>query len=185
MGRILKPEMRDSVKVLIRGFLESRDLLMTFRFDDQSIRNKIGRWFEGNVEGSTWKAEHKRCEGHFEKLGYSGSDLAKKWSQITTLAHPTRFASQNSVNCVTLWAAQPPRRDNFNSMMEPEVADYLTSIASLVVMATHDVPGLISLGLDLDRMPNIDQFRANVFAIAVPILDKNKEGDLPPESYRS
>jgi hypothetical protein len=25
----------------------------------------------------------------------------------------------------------------------------------------------------------------NVYAIAVPILDKNMEGDLPPESYRS
>lgn len=70
-------------------------------------------------------------------------------------------------------------------MMEPEVADYLASIASFIVLATHDLPGLISLNLDLKRMPNIDQFRADVYAIAVPILDKNKEGDLPLESYRS
>jgi hypothetical protein len=184
MGGLLRPQTRDSIKVLIRGFLESRDLLMTFRFDDQSIRNKIGIWFTGAV-GTTWKAEHKRCEAYFEKLGYGGSEFAKKWSQITTLAHPTRYAAQNSVACVTLWAANPPRQDDYVSMMEPEIADYLTSIASFIVLATHDLPGLISLGLDLNRMPNIDQFRANVYAIAVPILDKNKDGDLPPESYRA
>jgi hypothetical protein len=135
--------------------------------------------------GSTWKAEHKRCEAYFEKLGYGGSEFAKRWSAITTLAHPTRYAAQNSVNCVTLWAANPPRQDDYVSMMEPEIADYLTSIASLIILATHDLPGLISLNLDLSRMPNIDQFRANVYAIAVPILDKNKEGDLPAEGYRA
>jgi hypothetical protein len=183
MGRLLKPETRDSVKVLMRGFLESRDLLMTFRFDDQGIRNKIGIWFKGDV-GTTWKAEHTRCEGYLDKLGYKGSDFAKKWSQTTTLAHPTRFASQNSVNCVTLWAATPRRQADFNDMMEPEVADYLTSIATLIVLATHDLPGLISLGCDLNRMPNIDQFRANVFSIVVPILNK-RDSDLPPGSYRS
>jgi hypothetical protein len=184
MGGLLKPQTRDSMKVLIRGFLESRDLLMTFRFDDQSIRNKIGIWFKGGLN-STWKAEHKRCEAYFEKLGHGGAEFAKRWSAITTLAHPTRYAAQNSVACVTLWAAKPARQDDYVSMMEPEIADYLTSIASFIVLATHDLPGLISLNLDLNMMPNIDQFRANVNAIAVPILNKNKEGDLPPESYRA
>ena len=70
-------------------------------------------------------------------------------------------------------------------MMEPEIADYLTSIAALIVMATHDLPGLISLGLDLDRMPNIDAFRQNVHSIAVPILNKSRTGRLPPYSYRA
>jgi len=183
MAKLLTPQTRDSIKVLIRGFLESRDLLMTFRFNDQSIRNKIDIWFKGEL-GSTWKAEHKRCEAYFEKLGYGGSEFAKRWSAITTLAHPTRYAAQNSVNCVTLWAANPPRKDDYVSMMEAEIADYLTSIATFILLATHDLPGLISLGLDLNRMPNIEQFRANVFAVAVPILNKNKEGNLPPESYR-
>jgi hypothetical protein len=63
--------------------------------------------------------------------------------------------------------------------MEPEVADYLTSIASLIVMATYDIPGLISLGCDLNRMRNIDAFRANVFSVVVPILNK-RDSDLPP-----
>ena len=37
----------------MRGFLESRDLLMSFRFDVQSIRNKIALWFEGNMAVSS------------------------------------------------------------------------------------------------------------------------------------
>jgi hypothetical protein len=183
MARLLMSEARDSIKVLMRGFLESRDLLMTFRFDDQGMRNKIGIWFKGDV-GTTWKAEHTRCEGYLDKLGYKGSEFAKKWSQTTTLAHPTRFASQNSVSCVTLWVANPPRVADYYTMMEPEHADYLTSIASLIVLATHDLPGLISLGCDLNRIPNIGAFRQGVFSVVVPILNK-RDSDLPPGSYRA
>lgn len=183
IGRLLTPQTRDSSEVLLRGFLEARDLLMTFRFDQGGIRNKIAYWFEGSL-GNSWKAEHKKCEEFWEKLGYSGTELGKKWSQMTTLAHPTRFAAQNSVGCATLWAATPPRIDDFNSMMEPKVADYLSSVASLIVIATIDFPGLISLECDLGRMPNIEAFRANVFSIVVPILNK-RDSDLPPESYRS
>jgi hypothetical protein len=62
---------------------------------------------------------------------------------------------------------------------------YLMCIASFIVLVTHDLPRIVSLNLALNRMPNIDQFRANVFAIAVPILGKNKKGDQPPKSYRS
>jgi hypothetical protein len=184
MGKLMQPQTRDSLKVLARGYLESRDLLMTYRFDDQGIRNKIAYWFEGKI-GTSWKAEHSRCEQFMEKLGYSGSEFAKKWSQITTLAHPTRFAAENSASCSTLWAAMPPRIDDYNTMMEPEIADYLTGIATLIVIATYDLPTQISLSCDLKRMPNIDTFRQNVLDVAVPILNKNKEGDLPPVSYRS
>ncbi|MCU1247612.1 MAG: hypothetical protein JWQ49_641 [Edaphobacter sp.] len=67
-------------------------------------------------------------------------------------------------------------------MMEPEHADYLTSIASLIVLATPDLPGLISLGCDLNRIPNIDAFRQGVFSVVVPILNK-RDSDLPPGSY--
>jgi len=184
IGTLLTPAARDSAKVLLRAFIESRDLLMTFRFDQQGARNKIGYWFAGKVDNS-WKAEHKRCEEFMDKLGHSGADFAKKWSQTTTLAHPTRYAADNSVNCAVLWAATPPRLVDVRAVMEPEIADYLTSIATLIVIATYDIPGLISLDCDLDRMPNVDQFRADVFAVAVPILNKNEPGDLPPESYRA
>jgi hypothetical protein len=156
---------------------------MTFRFDQKGTRDKIAYWFDGNL-GSSWKAEHKKCDEYMEKLGHGGTEFGKRWSQITTLAHPTRFAAQNSVGATTLWAANPPRVDDFNSMMESKIADYLTCIATLIVIATIDLPGLISLGCDLNRMPNIDTFRANVFSVVVPILNKT-DGDLPPGSYRA
>jgi len=183
MAKLLTPQTRDSLEVLSRGFLEARDLLMTFRFDEKGTRDKIGHWFAGQL-GSSWKAEHKKCDEFLEKLGHHGAEFAKKWSQSTTLAHPTRFAAQNSVATATLWAANPRRIDDFHTMLEPKVADYLTCIATLIVIATFDFPGLISLGCDLNRMPNIDTFRQNVYAVAVPILNKNRKGDLPSGSFR-
>ncbi len=157
---------------------------MTYRFDQDSTRKKIGYWFKGTVD-SSWKADHHKCEEFMTKLGYPGSDLAKKWSQTTTLSHPTRYAAQNSANCVLFWAGVPPRVTDFYETMEPEIADYLTSIATLIVIATYDLPGLISLDCDISRTPNIDAFRENVNSVVVPILDKNKDGDLPATSYRS
>jgi hypothetical protein len=100
------------------------------------------------------------------------------------LAHPTRFAAQNSVACTTLWASNFLRKDDYNLMMEPEIADYVTSVASLIVIATYDLPGLISMRCDLTRMPTIDAFKQVVFDIAVPILNK-WSSNLPPNSYRS
>ena len=156
---------------------------MTFRFDHKGTRDKIGYWFAGKVD-SSWKAEHTKCEEFMEKLGHSGANFARKWSQTTTLTHPTRYATQNSVNCALLWAGMPPRTIDVNSVMEPEIADYLTAIGTLIVIATYDLPGLISLECDERRMPNIDAFRENVNTVAVPILNKNEVGDLPPGSYR-
>lgn len=158
MAKLMTPPTRDSLKVLARGFLESRDLLLSYRFDHEGTRKKIGYWFAGNMDNS-WKAEHKKCEEYLERLGHGGAEFAKKWSQTTTLAHPTRFAAQNSVFNATLWAANPLHIQDFHTMMEPKIADYLTSIASLVIFATYDLPGLISLECDLTRIPHVDEFR--------------------------
>jgi hypothetical protein len=183
--RLLTPQTRDSAEVLFRAFLESRDLLLTFRFDHKGTRDKIGYWFAGNA-GSSWKAEHFKCEKYMDGLGHAGTEFARRWSMSTTLAHPTKFAAQNSAASATLWAASPPRPlDQRHDSMELHTADYLTSVATLIILATHDLPDLVSLRCDLRFMPNIDSFREQVFAIAVPILGKTKDGNLPPESYRS
>lgn len=144
MGKLLAPQTRDSLEVLSRGFLEARDLLMTFRFDHEGTRKKIAYWFAGNFDNS-WKAEHRKCEEFMDKLGHTGSEFAKRWSMMTTLAHPTRFAAENSAACATIWAAYPPRSENYVMAMEPKIADYLTCIATLIIIATHDFPELISL----------------------------------------
>jgi hypothetical protein len=177
------PETHDSSEVLSRGFLEARDLLLTFRFDHSGTRERIGYWFAGKVDNS-WKAEHTKCEELMARIGYGGAEFGKRWSMTTTLAHPTMFASHNSMVCASSWAGSPPRILDFQRMMQSKVADYLASIASLIVMATYELPGLVTLNCDLNRMPNIDSFRTNAFAVSKPILDRNAGGDLPPGSYR-
>lgn len=183
MSKVLKPQTRDSFEVLIRGFLEARDLLITFRFDNKGTRDKIGYWFEGKL-GSSWKADHAKCEEFFTNLGYPGSQFAARWSMMTTLAHPTRFAAENSTHCATLWAMQPPRTFDFAQAMTPKIVDYLTSIATVIVVGTFDLPGLISLGCDYARMPNVESFREQVFKVAVPVND-TWPNDLPAGSYRA
>jgi hypothetical protein len=103
----------------------------------------------------------------------------------TTLAHPTVFAALNSAVCASSWASDPPRVLDYQKMMQAKIADYLACIVSLIVIATYDFPELISLRCDLGRMPNIDTFKANAFAVSKPILDRMKDGDLPLGSYRS
>ena len=183
MGKLLTPQTRDSFEVLTRGFLEARDLLMTFRFDHKGTKDKmIVYWFEGKADNS-WKPDHKKCNKFWEDQGYPGMAFNTNWSKMTTVAHPTRYATQNSAICASLWAATPPRVESFHEMMEPKIADYLANVATLIVNATVDLPGLISLGCDPQRMPSIDSFRAKVLDVVVPILSKFRN-DLPRGSYR-
>jgi hypothetical protein len=62
--------------------------------------------------------------------------------------------SHNSMVCASSWAASPPQVLDFQRMMQSKVADDLAGIASLIVMATYEFPGLVSLRCDLNRMPN-------------------------------
>jgi hypothetical protein len=183
IARLIEPETHDSEEVLLRSFLEARDLLLTFRFDHKGTRTRVTYWFAGKVD-SSWKADHTKCEQFMSRLGSGGAEFGKRWSMTTTLAHPTMFAAQNSVVCASSWAGDPPRQLDFQTRMEVKIADYLACIVSLIVLATYDFPELVSLGCDLDRMPNIDTFRANAFAVFMPILDRIKDGDLPRSSYR-
>lgn len=182
MGKLLAPTTLDSFEVMTRGYLEARDLLMTFRFDEEGTRDKIGYWFDGKVQ-TPWKADHDKCNNFWKRQGFPGADLGKNWSKMTTLAHPTKYAVQNSLVCASRWAAVPVRVDDYAETMPQKVADYLGNIATLIVNATVDLPGLISLRCDLGRMPNIDSFRSNAMAVVAPIL-KNARNDLPPGSYR-
>jgi hypothetical protein len=177
MRNLLTPSTLDCFEVSARGFLETRDLLLTFRFNEKGTRNKIGYWFQGGF-GSAWKAEHKKCEDLMTRIGYT-AEFGKKWSQTTALAHPTFHAASNSV----VASANRYRPADMNKAMRVKTADYLASIASLIVIATIDFPGLIRLGCDLKHLPNIDTFRANVMTVAAAVL--KVDTDLPPGSYRA
>lgn len=183
MGLLLKPNARDSLDVLIRSFMETRDLLMTFRFDDQGIRNKVKRWFEGTND-STWKAEHKKCERFLDGLSGGESELGRRWSMFSALSHPTVHAAQHSTAMVVSWVTRRKEPDIENAMTH-KVADYLESICTLIVVATFELPGCVPLGCDLNRMPNVESFRTQAATLLSPLLEETKDNTLPKGSFRS
>jgi hypothetical protein len=160
MGCLLKPNARDSLDVLVRAYIESRDLLMTFRFDDQGIRNKVHGWFLPN---GPWKPEHRRVNTFLQRLSGSDAELATRWSSLSALSHPTAQAAQNSAAVALPWAAQAnPSGENYTDKMQPKIDDYLVSVATLIVATTVNAPGWIQLGCDDTRMPNVEPFRLDV-----------------------
>jgi hypothetical protein len=70
-------------------------------------------------------------------------------------------------------------------MMIHKVADYLESIYTLVVVATFELPGCVSLGCDLNRMPNVEPFRTSSATVLSPLLEQTKDNALPKGSFRS
>ena len=183
IGFLMRPETRDSFDVLMRSFIEARDLLITFRFDHKGTRDKIGYWFAGRVDNA-WKAEHKKCEEFLNKIGTGESELARRWSMMSTLSHPTYYAASNSARITESWISGRSKFENIVEIMEPKIADYLVSVSSLIVAATIDLPGWIPLDCDPARMPNVDIFHASVAEIAIPILNKTKNTNLPKGSFR-
>ena len=183
MRCLLTPATGDSWDVLLRAYMEAKDLLFTFRFDDQGIRNSIKEWFEGKNENS-WKPRHKKCEELARKLGAGETELGKRWSAFSALSHPTLYACQNSTNiCVTQVTG---RKEDMSHVMSRRTADYLTSIGTLIVTATFDtIPQFVRLGCDIGRMPHVEAFRLAVAQIAGPFLAEGNEISLPSDSYRS
>jgi hypothetical protein len=175
MEFLLKPNTRDSWDVLARSFMESRDLLIDFRFDDRGTRQKIHAWFQGNA----WKAAHKRCETFISRVGGSDSELGRRWSMFSALSHPTVQAARNSTAMTVSWVSGRAKIEDFNSIMEPKLADFLVSISSLIVVTTFDFPGWIPLGCELSRMPNVEPFRLSVAQTVLPILGRNKDASIP------
>ena len=167
----------------LRAFMESRDLLCTFRFDDNSARKKIGYWFAGEHD-SSWKADHDKCERFLDKLAGGRSELARRWSMFSALSHPTSYAASNSVRVADSWVNSRPHTCGSRIALEFKVADYLVSIDTLIVIGTIDLPEWVSLACDPARMPNVDSFHDLVTEIALPILNRTRDKSLPPGSFR-
>jgi hypothetical protein len=139
MGRVVELATFDSFEVLTRAFLESSDLLLTFRFDDAGTRERIETWFEGR-DGKSWKPDHNKCEEFLRNLGRGESQLGTRWSVFSALSHPTKYATDNSVGYAELWIKRlrPP---DAGEMHIRRIADY----RKRTVLAVWT--GLISVGI--------------------------------------
>src|SRR6266850_5399212 len=80
-AQLLKPGTFDSWDILARAFIESRDLITTFRFDDEETRKRVTQWFKSGG-GDTWKPDYKKCEDFLNGVGAKDLQLAKRWGQI-------------------------------------------------------------------------------------------------------
>lgn len=180
MAVSLGPETSDSYEVLARAHLEARDLLMTFRFDDEAARNKIQYWFAGKVDNA-WKAEHKKVDAFLTKRGAKAIELATSWSKATVLAHPTYYAAQNSAFAVLASATGIANPEILNHRK----TDFLVMISRFIVAVTYDIDGWIPLGCDPNQMPTVEPFHQEVERVVVPLLSVPLGPTLPRQSYRS
>jgi hypothetical protein len=165
MGALLKPNVRDSFDVLARAFTESRDLLMTFRFDDQGTRGKIQKWFAGKQE---WNADYKRVNAFLKELSGNDAELAKRFGLQSSVSHPTVQAAKNSTHIALAWIAPgkgEQAKESNEQKMKPKIDDYLVCVGTLIVAATVEAPGWISLGCDDARMPHVEPFRLQAAAL--------------------
>lgn len=184
MGKLMERPVLDSWDVLARAFLESSDLLMHFRFDDEDTRKKIRYWYAGKADNA-WKADHRKLEEFFQRLGEGESELATRWSVMTVFSHPTVFAAQNSAKNVAGWVTGIANSETYDDVMVAKAADYLTSLSKLIVASTFDLPGWIQLGFDLSRIPTAEQFQAESKNAVSPVHAMNANITLPEGSYRS
>jgi hypothetical protein len=182
MAQLLQSATFDTYDVAARAFLEARDLLITFRFDDNGIRKQIAQWSKGGNDDS-WKPRHKHAEQFMRRVGGGETEFSKRWSAFSVLSHPTTHSAKHSAALVVRWLSG--RQDDLFEATASKVADYLVSIATLIVAATVDLPGWVSLGCDLVRMPQIDPFRTEVSRVTAPLMGSTNKIALPPESYRS
>jgi hypothetical protein len=173
MAALLSPNTFDSWDVLMRAFMECRDILLTFRFDDEGTRNHVRAWFKGK-DSQAWKPKHKICEKFLAQVGAGDSELARRWGLFSGLAHPTALAARNSV-AITAGRISNKIRPDLAMTLEEKKADYLTSIATLFITASFELPGWIHLGCDISRMPSAERLRIAAPAVVLPIL-KSKEG---------
>lgn len=173
MAATLQRDTLDSYDTLSRAYIEARDLLITFRFDDKGARDRIAYWNAGQAD-SAWKADHTKCDEHLMRLGAQGLQLAENWSKLTALSHPTKYAADNSAVVVRSWV-----RNENEMALQHKRADYIGCLSRLIISVTYELRGWISLGCDPSRMPDVETFHQNAELVAAPILNS------PPQQSAS
>jgi hypothetical protein len=170
MIEVLKPDRFDSYDVLLRAFLESRDLLTTFRFDDPETKSRVERWFKDKAK-DTWVPQHNVCERFLKNAGAGDLELARKWGAFSELSHPKFVAAQNSVAVVSATISLENKRLLIPVLSEKQ-ADFISSMVSLYVSVSFDFPGWVELGCDPARLIAVEEIKTMGPALVYPLLDR-------------
>ena len=183
MSKVLDLHTFDAYETLNRAAIEARDLLMHFRFDDADTRKRIGYWFTG-AKDNAWKADHARLDQFLTKQGVLlNTQLGESWSRMSVLAHPTRYAADNStVVIVNRMTGRLNGIDSTNITLKR--ADYVVGIARLFLATVYDLPGWIPLGLNLENISDFKQFCINAELVGGPILNAPIPHPLPEDCIR-
>jgi hypothetical protein len=180
MGKALHAGSFDSYDVLQRAFLETRDLLTTFRFDQDETRKRIKVWFRNNDKDS-WKAQHGVCERFLKSVGAGNVQLAKKWGMFSALSHPTYRATCNSV-AVRGASMSLPKRLELIEVLDEKVADYITATLTLFIVMSFELEGWVHLGCDGSRMPIAEALRTSAPPVVLPLLSRTENRKQPKPS---
>lgn len=172
MGKMLQADSFDSYDVLQRAFLETRDLLTTFRFDQDETRAQIKVWFR-DKDKDGWKPQHRVCERFLESVGAQDVQLARKWGTFSALSHPTYLATCNSV-AVRGASMSPQKRLELVDVLDEKVADYITTTVTLFIVMSFELKGWVQLGCDVGRMPTAEKLRVSAPPIVLPLLARTE-----------
>lgn len=178
MVAVMRIETTDSYDVLNRAAIEARDLLMYFRFDDSGTRKRIGYWFAG-ARDSSWKADHARVEKFLLDVGALDIGLARAWSGLSVIAHPTVYATNNST-AITLHrlTGAPIGLD-----LHIKKADDVVGVSRLAMAIVYNFPGWIALGVNDKDLPSLQEFWPYAETVAGPIVNRPSPKPLPEHSY--
>lgn len=172
MGKVLEADSFDAYDVLQRAFMETRDLLSTFRFDRDETRKRIKAWFKSK-DKDAWRAEHAVCERFYDGVGASNLQLARRWGMFSALSHPTYSATRNSV-AVRGGSLFASKRRELATVLEEKVADYVTAALTLFITTSFELKGWVPLGCDLKRMQTAESLRTAAPPIVMPVLARTE-----------
>ncbi len=157
MASLLQLETLDSYDVVLRAFLETRDLLTSFRFENDKTKIRVQQWFKAKGK-KTWTAEHEDVENFLKILGAVHLQLAPRWGRYSSLSHPTFPAAKNS-NALIDAPMSFERVKILAASLECKKFDYVNSVMSLYIGMCIESPGWVHLGCEQQRMLRADALR--------------------------
>ena len=103
---------------------------------------------------------------------------------FSALSHPTVHAARHSVGTTMGIVTGRVFSEQSERDMQPKLADYLMSVATLIFATTLDPDGWMPLDCDHANMPMVDPFRIAVGETVQPILIATPDNKLPKGSFR-